>query len=185
MISGKNYRKNSQNSRKFGYSLITVNFTVVFPEKFYPCSFPRQLEKRHSRGTSELIATSARGGGISRVIVVVAADSETLSRCVCVCSVLVREKSVVNIHTYARRVCVKERGEKVSTSVCSRAELTARARVEKLGVEELSLSLSLTLSLLLHVHIDIHVTNAVLFTRDKIYSSLFKRRCNAHSTASV
>ena len=37
MISGKNYRKNSKNSRKFGYSLITVNFTVVFPEKFYPC----------------------------------------------------------------------------------------------------------------------------------------------------
>ena len=37
MISGKNYRKNSKNSRKFRYSLITVNFTVVFPEKFYPC----------------------------------------------------------------------------------------------------------------------------------------------------
>ena len=30
MISGKNYRKNSKNSRKFGYSLINVNFTVVF-----------------------------------------------------------------------------------------------------------------------------------------------------------
>ena len=39
MISGKNYRKNSKNSRKFGYSLITVNFTVVFPEKFYPCIY--------------------------------------------------------------------------------------------------------------------------------------------------
>ena len=38
MISGKNYRKNSKNSRKFGCSLITVNFTVVFPEKFYPCT---------------------------------------------------------------------------------------------------------------------------------------------------
>ena len=37
VISGKNYRKHSKNSRKFGYSLITVNFTVVFPEKFYSC----------------------------------------------------------------------------------------------------------------------------------------------------
>ena len=24
--------------RKFGYSLIAVNFTVIFPEKFYPCT---------------------------------------------------------------------------------------------------------------------------------------------------
>ena len=23
--------------RKFGYSLIAVNFTIIFPEKFYPC----------------------------------------------------------------------------------------------------------------------------------------------------
>ena len=37
VISDKNYRKNSKNSQKFGYSLITVNYTVIFPEKFYPC----------------------------------------------------------------------------------------------------------------------------------------------------
>ena len=34
----KNYRDITKNARPFGCSLIAVNFTVIFPEKFYPCS---------------------------------------------------------------------------------------------------------------------------------------------------
>ena len=37
-IHGNFYHDNSKNSQKIGYSLITVNFTVIFPEKFYPCN---------------------------------------------------------------------------------------------------------------------------------------------------
>ena len=48
-IHGNFYRDNSKNSRKFGYSLITVNFTVVFPEKFYPRRFYYPLTTKNSK----------------------------------------------------------------------------------------------------------------------------------------